>query len=132
MAPLFPTIAALAVAVGSAFANNGLETDSLVASQILTTPYAHDFPQLGAPGASFFQMRHCHGFKLEEASIDEIQKQLEKGTFTTVGLLECYLDRMYQTQPYLKYVNCILLLESWLTKTLVLSCRSTQMHSQLP
>ncbi|RJE21941.1 amidase family [Aspergillus sclerotialis] len=104
MAPLFQTIAALAVAVGSAFANNGLESDSLVESQILTTPYAHDFPRLGAPGASFFQMRHCHGFKLEEASIDEIQKQLEKGTFTTVGLLECYLDRMYQTQPYLNAI----------------------------
>lgn len=76
--------------------------DTLVASQILTDPYAYDFPQLGAPGASLFPMRHCHGFELEEASVDEIQAQLSNGAFTSVQLLECYMDRIHQTQPYLK------------------------------
>ena len=78
------------------------ENDSLVASQILTDPYAYDFPRLGAPGASLFPMRLCHGFKLEEATVDDIQAQLTNGTFTSVQLLECYLDRIAQTQPYLK------------------------------
>lgn len=76
--------------------------DTLVASQILTDPYAYDFPQLGVSGASLFPMRHCHGFKLEEASIDEIQAQLSNGALTSVQLLECYMDRIHQTQPYLK------------------------------
>lgn len=78
------------------------EIDPLVGSQILTDPYAYDFPRLGAPGASLFPMRHCHGFKLEEASVDEIQAQLSNGSLTTVQLLECYMDRIHQTQPYLK------------------------------
>lgn len=78
------------------------EVDGLVASQILTDPYAYDFPRLGAPGASLFPMRLCHGFKLEEASVDEIQAQLSNGSLTSVQLLECYMDRIYQTQPYLK------------------------------
>lgn len=76
--------------------------DPLVDSQILTDPYAYDFPRLGAPGASLFPMRHCHRFKLEEASIDELQAQLSIGALTSVQLLECYVDRIYQTQPYLK------------------------------
>ncbi|KAJ5939770.1 hypothetical protein N7466_002904 [Penicillium verhagenii] len=80
------------------------EVDSLVASQILTDPYAYDFPRLGAPGASQFQMRLCHGFQLEEASVDDIQARLTNGTFTSVQLLECYLDRIAQTQPYLNAI----------------------------
>lgn len=78
------------------------EVDALVASQILTDPYAYDFPRLDAPGASLFPMRHCHGFKLEEASVDEIQSQLSNGSLTSVQLLGCYMDRIHQTQPYLK------------------------------
>lgn len=103
MAPLLQALVGGLALAGSALAHKP-ENDSLVDSQILTNPYAYDFPRLSAHGSSRFPMRHCHGFKLEEASIDEIQKQLSKGTFTSVQLLECYLDRVYQTQPYLKYV----------------------------
>lgn len=78
------------------------EVDALVASQILTDPYDYNFPRLGAPGASLFPMRHCRVFKLEEASVDEIQAQLSNGSLTSVQLLECYMDRIHQTQPYLK------------------------------
>lgn len=76
--------------------------DSLVASQIVTNPYEYDFPPLGVNGASLFPMRLCNGFKLEEASIDAIQEQLGAGNLTSVDLLQCYLERIYQTQPYLK------------------------------
>lgn len=103
MAPLLQTLVTGLALAGSAFAiKHEPEVDSLVASQTLTDPYAFDFPRLGAPGASLFPMRRCHGFKLEEASIDGIQNHLSNGTFTTVQLLECYLDRIFQTQPYLK------------------------------
>lgn len=103
MSPLLKALVSNLALIGSAVASrHEHEVDTLVASQILTDPYAYDFPRLGAPGASLFPMRHCHGFKLEEASVDEIQEQLNNGTFTSVQLLECYLDRIYQTQPYLK------------------------------
>lgn len=85
------------------------ERDSLVESQILTNPYQYDFPRLGASGAKQFPMRRCHGFKLEEATVDQIQERLENGTFTSVELLECYLDRVHQTQPYLKYATISML-----------------------
>lgn len=78
------------------------DDDPLVASQIVTDPYAYDFPRLGASGASLFPMRSCHGFKLEEASVDEMQQRMSNGSLSSVQLLECYLDRIHQTQPYLK------------------------------
>ncbi|KAJ6141369.1 hypothetical protein N7470_009759, partial [Penicillium chermesinum] len=64
----------------------------------------YDFPRLGTPGAQLFPMRRCQGFKLEEASIDEIQAQMSHGTFTSAELLQCFLDRAYQTQPYLNAI----------------------------
>lgn len=103
MSPLLKAFVSGLTLAGSAVASlHERQVDTLVASQILTDPYAYDFPRLGAPGASLFPMRPCHGFKLEEATVDEIQAQLSNGTFTSVQLLGCYLDRIYQTQPYLK------------------------------
>jgi amidase len=100
MSPLLNVLVSGLALAGSAVATK--EADSLVASQILTDPYAYDFPRLGANGSSLFPMRHCHGFKLEEASVDDLQERLSNGTFTSVQLLECYLNRIAQTQPYLK------------------------------
>ncbi|KAJ5563268.1 hypothetical protein N7535_008432 [Penicillium sp. DV-2018c] len=105
MAPLMQILVSGFALVSSVLASKAApKVDTLVESQILTDPYAHDIPRLGADGASFFAMRKCHGFTLEEASIDQIQAQLENGTFTTVQLLECYMDRVYQTQPYLNAI----------------------------
>ncbi|KAJ5745801.1 hypothetical protein N7520_010983 [Penicillium odoratum] len=105
MAPLLQAfVGGLALAGSVAGTIVGREVDSLVASQILTDPYAYDFPRLGAAGSSLFPMRHCHGFQLEEASVDDLQKRLTNGTFTSVQLLECYLNRIAQTQPYLNAI----------------------------
>ncbi|KAJ5807363.1 hypothetical protein N7447_010819 [Penicillium robsamsonii] len=101
MAPLIQTLVSGLALVSSVVAQ---ESDSLVDSQILTDPYLYDFPRLGGEGASQFPMRPCHGFQLEEATIDQIQAQLELGTFTGVQLLECYMDRVHQTQPYLNAI----------------------------
>lgn len=102
MSPLLQAIVSGLALASFAFAVTHKEVDTLVASQVLSDPYAFDFPRLGAPGASLFPMRRCHGFKLEEASVDEIQAHLSNGTFNSVELLQCYLDRIHQTQPYLK------------------------------
>jgi amidase len=103
MSPMLQALVSGLALAGSAIAvPHNQDVDSLVASQILTDPYAYDFPRLGAPGASLFPMRLCHGFKLEEASVDDLQKRMSNGSLTSVQLLDCYLDRIYQTQPYLK------------------------------
>ncbi|KAJ5629919.1 amidase [Penicillium herquei] len=102
MSPLLQALVSGLALAGSAIAST--EVDPLVASQILSDPYAYDFPILGAPGSSMFPMRKCHGFNLEEASVDDLQLRLSNGTFTSVQLLECYLDRIAQTQPYLNAI----------------------------
>lgn len=52
--------------------------------------------------ASFLPMASCGNFKLEEATIDEMQTAMEAGTLTAVQLATCYLIRMYQTDDYIK------------------------------
>lgn len=103
MAPFLHVLVSSLALAGSVFAaGQQEELDDLVASQILVDPYVYDFPRLGSAGSTLFPMRRCYGFVLEEASVDDIQAAFANGTFTTVELLECYLDRIQQTQPYLK------------------------------
>lgn len=75
---------------------------SSTTQKIDTQPYPYDFPKLGTNGSDLFPMRLCNGFKLEEASIDDIQAELGSGKLSAVQLLKCYYDRIYQLQPYLK------------------------------
>ncbi|KZZ87362.1 amidase [Ascosphaera apis ARSEF 7405] len=94
---IIAALSALAVA-------GSVAADDLVDSQIVNDPYPYHFPKLGTEGSKLFPMKDCMGFKLEEASIDDIQKQYKNGTFTTVELVTCYLDRIVQTQQYLNAI----------------------------
>ncbi|PHH91760.1 hypothetical protein CDD83_10404 [Cordyceps sp. RAO-2017] len=61
-------------------------------------------PQLGvAAGSSLFPMAECGaaGFKLEEATIEQMQDSLKAGKLTSVELVSCYMLRTFQTQPYI-------------------------------
>lgn len=49
-----------------------------------------------------FKMSDCFGFKLEEATIDEMQEAMEDGKLTSVQLVLCYMMRAHQTQQYIK------------------------------
>ena len=51
---------------------------------------------------NLFPMGGCNGFKLEEATIDEMQDAMKSGNLTSVQLVTCYLVRTYQTQEYIK------------------------------
>lgn len=116
----FLALAAGGLAALASASNN----DSLVSQQIDTQPYPYDFPQLGINGSELFPMRLCHGFKLEDADIDEIQNQLASGKLTGVQLLQCFYERIYQVQPYVKLVEP-LALPSWslmLKQHIVLFC----------
>ncbi|CAJ2507840.1 Uu.00g090260.m01.CDS01 [Anthostomella pinea] len=63
------------------------------------------FPlQQNADSTNLFPMAPCGNFKLEEATIAEMQAAMENGTLTSVQLVTCYLLRTYQTDEYINSV----------------------------
>lgn len=58
--------------------------------------------QKNADSNKLFPMGDCHGFKLEEATIDQMQKAMESRKLTSVQLVDCYMTRTFQTQQYIK------------------------------
>lgn len=76
----------------------------IIASQTLDNSVPDWFPPLSDNGAStMFPMPLCNGFKLEEATIDQMQAAMKSGQLTAVQLLQCYTERMYQTNSYTRY-----------------------------
>ncbi|KAG6304107.1 hypothetical protein E4U09_000016 [Claviceps aff. purpurea] len=57
-----------------------------------------------AGSEGLFPMADCHGFALEEATIDEMQEAMGNGSLTSVQLLHCYMMRTFQTQQYINSV----------------------------
>ncbi|KAK4183061.1 putative amidase [Podospora australis] len=52
--------------------------------------------------ADLFRMPLCgRGFKLEEATIDQMQHAMQNGTLTSVQLVKCYIERVFQTDDYI-------------------------------
>ena len=77
----------------------------VVQSQTLQSPYPYDFPVLqngSLVDNGLFPLPLCHGFKLEEATVDQLQRQLSNGSLTSVNLALCYLQRIYQTDGYIR------------------------------
>lgn len=73
----------------------------LVARTSLVTPL---FPMLQNENTTeLFPMPVCAGtFKLEEATIDQMQKAMEDGILTSQQLVMCYMQRTFQTQEYIR------------------------------
>lgn len=65
----------------------------------------YDFPVPLENGSALFPMRKCRGHQLEESSIDGLQALLHSRTLSSVDLVYCYQERIYQTSSYLKYVH---------------------------
>ena len=86
----------VAFLAGSAFASGSISIASL----------GGDFPvfplQQYAETEKLFPMASCNGFKLEEATIDQMQEAMRKGKLTSQQLVICYLQRHYQTDDYIK------------------------------
>ncbi|KAF8857374.1 amidase signature enzyme [Acephala macrosclerotiorum] len=81
---------------------------SLAESQILASPFPYQFPVLQyGPSAeeTEFPMPLCHGFKLEEATIDQLQDAMFDGRLNSVKIVECYLQRIQQIDQYLKAIQ---------------------------
>lgn len=86
--------------IPAAFIYNGSNLDQ---SQILETPFPYDFPNMENP-LNLFPMPPCNGIILEEATIDQLQDAMSHGQLTSTQLITCYLQRIYQTDDYIKYV----------------------------
>lgn len=50
-----------------------------------------------------FPMQKCNGYKLEEATIDQMQKWMENGKLSSVDIVLCYVRRIQQTDDYIRY-----------------------------
>ncbi|KAJ0164779.1 putative amidase, partial [Colletotrichum tanaceti] len=64
------------------------------------------FPlQENADTTALFPMPECGGtFKLEEATIDQMQKAMKDGIITSQQLVMCYMQRTFQTDEYINSV----------------------------
>lgn len=68
-------------------------------------PYPYDFPPQEAAGTSaLFPVPPCSGVTLEEATIDQLQEYMRRGTLTSVELLKCYLRRARQVDGYINSI----------------------------
>lgn len=93
------TVAALFVLTGRLNAQN----NSL---QILSSPFPYEFPdEHNAGSSSLFPMSSCNGVTLEEATIDQLQDYMKSGRVTSVQLVDCYVQKYYKVNGYIKYVN---------------------------
>lgn len=71
--------------------------------QTLQDPFPYDFPdQRMADSSHLFPMPKCQGIDIDEATIDALQDHLNKGALTSQELAICYLQRIWQTNDYIK------------------------------
>jgi amidase len=81
------------------FLANGFRT----LAQTVPTGNFSVFPLLeNVDTENLFPMPDCNGFKLEEATIDQMQRAMEQGKLSSVQLTMCYLQRQYQIDEYVK------------------------------
>ncbi|TVY88851.1 putative amidase, partial [Lachnellula willkommii] len=93
--------------LSSAHKTHAFNASQAVGSQTLEAPYPYVFPVLqNGPSLNngLFPMQLCHGFKLEEASIDQLQRAMSNGTLTSVQIVLCYMRRVYQTDGYIRSI----------------------------
>ena len=74
-----------------------------VGGQDMATLISPLYPLLeNADSSNLFPMASCGTFRLEEATIDEMQTAMQNGTLTSVQLVTCYMDRVRQVDEYIK------------------------------
>ncbi len=80
-------------------------TSQIIEIQTLGTPYPYEFPLLqngSNADSGQFPMPKCNGFQLEETTIDQMRKVLSKGKLTSAQIVLCYMQRIYQTDDYIR------------------------------
>ena len=85
--------------------DSGVNNSNPVSTQDLSSPFPYEFPNLGNASdvdAERFPMPACNGIVLEEATIDQLQEAMNTGRLSAVNIALCYLQRIYQTDSYVK------------------------------
>ncbi|KAI5458739.1 amidase signature domain-containing protein [Mariannaea sp. PMI_226] len=94
---MFARLSVAALLLGQALAQDNNFTIDYVQPQASTL-----LPlQENAGSDNLFPMDDCFGFKLHEATIDQMQAAMKAGRITSVQLVTCYMTRTFQTQNYL-------------------------------
>lgn len=75
-------------------------TEAQNASSTDLTPPLFPLAQY-ADSAALFPMPPCGAFRLEEASIDQMQEAMANGSLSSQQLVTCYIVRTYQTNSYI-------------------------------
>ena len=88
---------ATAISHGAQYSN----ASDIILSQNLESPFSYEFPDERTPD-NLFPMPECNGLVLEEATVDFLQNAMETGRLTSTSLALCYLQRIYQTNGYIK------------------------------
>ncbi|KAF4628261.1 hypothetical protein G7Y89_g9883 [Cudoniella acicularis] len=97
----------LAIIQGAFSQNQTYSSSRFAESQELSSPYPYQFPVLqngSNADSGQFPMPLCYGFKLEEATIDQLQQAMANGTLTSVQIVLCYLQRVFQTDEYIQAI----------------------------
>ena len=85
--------------------DSSVNSSNVVSAQDLSSPFPYEFPYLGNASdvdAQRFPMPACNGIILEEATIDQLQEAMSTRRLTAVQIALCYLQRIYQTDSYIK------------------------------
>ncbi|KAF2136430.1 uncharacterized protein K452DRAFT_302761 [Aplosporella prunicola CBS 121167] len=77
--------------------------DALVESQLLRDS-AYFFASVNESVEDVLPMQLCANFTLEEATIDEMQTVMSNGSMTAVDFTLCFLERIFQTDEYVRAV----------------------------
>ncbi|KAH8676894.1 amidase signature domain-containing protein [Tricladium varicosporioides] len=108
MAPLHVWLGLFALAFASPTSHTQtINGTRLIESQVLDSPYPYQFPLLqngSLSNSGQFPMSLCNGFRLEEATIDQLQQAMIDGILTSLQIVSCYVQRVYQTDEYLNAV----------------------------
>lgn len=56
-------------------------------------------------GDGLFPMPLCNGIKIEDATIEELQRWMTLGQLSSQDLVSCYVARIEQTNPYVSSIQ---------------------------
>ena len=92
---------AFATAIRHVAPRYSINASDLVSSQDLESPLPYYFPDQRNVD-NLFPMPDCNGVVLEEATVDALQDAMNKGLLTSTMIAICYMQRVHQTNGYIK------------------------------
>ena len=92
---------AFATAINYVAPRYSINASDLVSSQDLESPLPYYFPDQKNVD-DLFPMPDCNGVILEETTVDALQDAMSKGHLTSTQIAMCYMQRVHQTNGYIK------------------------------